>query len=142
MFNPDCSHSRAIPAIAGYWCPDCGRELSDSAYRSAAVGSAGATINSAPRAAASSHQSAPQFSDSARDSAAVGNWMRVYPYRSHGTQYFRFAWGRGHESHSRHIPGGNINSPIAQSRADQIRSQIAAGASASDIEQMIDRWSW
>jgi hypothetical protein len=42
----------------------------------------------------------------------------------------------------RHIPGGNIHNPIAQNRAEQVRSQIVVGLSPTEIEKIIDRWTW
>lgn len=131
MTNSACSHSHTIPGGEGDWCPECRKLVkpkpSDSPYPKLAIGSS-APIP--PNSAA--------FSDS-----PYQDWHFVHVYKSHGSQYFRYVWGVGHKiSGVRHIPGGNVRNPIAQNRAEQVKSAIGSGLQPDDIRKLIDRWTW
>ncbi|OCR00237.1 hypothetical protein BCD67_24845 [Oscillatoriales cyanobacterium USR001] len=63
-------------------------------------------------------------------------------YRPGGTakgqhEYFRFSYRDGSRVRHRHIPGGNVSSLIAQSRADRVRKAIVSGSSTSQVLELI-----
>lgn len=55
-------------------------------------------------------------------------------------RYYRFTYWDGQRIHHTHIPGGNVGSILAQSRAIEVRSAIAKGISPPEIVEMIRRW--
>lgn len=61
-------------------------------------------------------------------------WMRTGIYRSGGSQYCRFYWGRGHETFGfAHISGGPADSPLVQQRRATIDNLISEGAPLQSI---------
>jgi hypothetical protein len=69
----------------------------------------------------------------------------VNTYRPTGTArgnsfYYRFSYKHRGRVHHVHIPGGNTLSAVAQSRAIEVRSKVAAGVPAAEIVKMIRRW--
>ncbi len=80
-------------------------------------------------------------SDSNAKSSAIGRWLKVHKYKSHGETYYRFVWGCGHTVGGvRHIPGGNVKNAIATSRAVEVRRWITLGRSPDEICKLIDGW--
>lgn len=62
---------------------------------------------------------------------------------SRNTYYYRYRAGVGHViTHDRHIPGGNIQNPIAQARAMEVNRWIARGEPPDRILALIDRWRY
>ena len=58
-----------------------------------------------------------------------------------GFSYFRFSYKEGSRVVSIHIPGGNVRSALAQSRAIEVRAAIAAGMPPKEIVEAIKSWS-
>lgn len=54
--------------------------------------------------------------------------------------YYRFSYKHRKRVKHVHIPGGNTSSAVAQSRAIEVRSKIAQGASPAEIVEMIRKW--
>ena len=81
----------------------------------------------------------PNASDSAKNE---GFWRRVEPYPSHGRTYYRYRWGKGHQIEGvRHVPGGNQDNPIVQSRAIALwRAVNLEGKGHREILQMVENW--
>lgn len=48
-------------------------------------------------------------------------------------EYFRLSWRNGKRMKHLHIPGGNVNSILAQYRARKLRELIARGAPLAEI---------
>jgi hypothetical protein len=68
-------------------------------------------------------------------------WRSVRYTRSHGSLYYRFAWGRGHRIEGDvHIKGGAIDSPVAAARAEQVQRWINQGVDSNKIAEMIRQW--
>lgn len=69
----------------------------------------------------------------------------VATYRPKGTarggEYFRFSYRAGGKMKHLHIPGGNSDSILAQSRAAEVMELSAAGVPAADICDLIKSWS-
>ncbi len=47
--------------------------------------------------------------------------------------YYRYCYRDGNRITHIHIPGGNVNNPIAQKRADRVREMIRAGKPPEEI---------
>lgn len=64
-----------------------------------------------------------EFYERASDSARNGGgWHVVEPYPSHGLTYYRYRWGKKHAILGcLHVPGGNQQNPVVQSRAIALR---------------------
>ncbi|WP_293126881.1 hypothetical protein [Microcoleus sp. bin38.metabat.b11b12b14.051] len=58
-----------------------------------------------------------------------------------GFSYFRFSYKDGSRTVSIHIPGGNVRSANAQSRAIEVRAKIAAGMPPEEIVKAIRKMS-
>jgi hypothetical protein len=69
----------------------------------------------------------------------------VATYRPKGTarggEYFRFSYRAGGKMKHLHIPGGNTNSVLAQSRAAEVMELAAAGVPSLEICDRIKSWS-
>lgn len=65
-------------------------------------------------------------------------WVEEYcPSNRKDNHYYRYCYkDRGKIKH-RHIPGGNLRSPIAQRKKAAVESAIAAGKSPAEIEKII-----
>jgi hypothetical protein len=65
----------------------------------------------------------------------------ISTYRPRGTarsgEYFRFSYRDGSRMRHIHIRGGNTDSPIAQARAREVRSLLAAGLAPAEIAAML-----
>jgi hypothetical protein len=69
----------------------------------------------------------------------------IATYRPKGTarggEYFRFSYRAGGKMKHLHIPGGNIGSVLAQSRAAEVMELAAAGVPSLEICDRIKSWS-
>jgi hypothetical protein len=69
----------------------------------------------------------------------------VATYRPKGTarggEYFRFSYRAGGKMKHLHIPGGNTDSVLAQSRATEVMELAAAGVPTPEICDRIKSWS-
>lgn len=64
-------------------------------------------------------------------------WMRTGIYKSGGSQYCRFYWGKGHETFGFvHISGGSADSEAVKARRAAIDRMIADGA---PLQAIFDR---
>lgn len=54
-----------------------------------------------------------------------------------GNEYFRFSYRAGTKVRHIHIRGGNTDSPIAQAKVQEVRSQLAAGIPPAEIAAML-----
>jgi hypothetical protein len=65
----------------------------------------------------------------------------ISTYRPRGTarsgEYFRFSYRDGSRMRHIHIRGGNTDSPIAQARVQEVRSQLAAGILPAEIARSL-----
>jgi hypothetical protein len=65
----------------------------------------------------------------------------ISTYRPRGTarsgEYFRFSYRDGSRMRHIHIRGGNTDSPIAQAKAREVRSLLAAGIAPAEIAAML-----
>ena len=91
----------------------------------------------------------PSASDSAKNGTfqAIQDesrsfWRRVEPYPSHGRTYYRYRWGKGHKIEGvRHVPGGNQDNPIVQSRAIALWRAVNLDALPhAQVLQMVESW--
>lgn len=109
----ECDHIKAYPSLdhrSGYYCPDCGRGVSVS------------------------------VSTSNQDAYGKPS-QAVYAVPSHGRRYYRYVVSQGHQVvESLHIPGGNVNNPVALARAWEVSRWIRSGRSPRDIIQLIRSW--
>ncbi|MFB8795913.1 MAG: hypothetical protein U7126_17235 [Microcoleus sp.] len=68
----------------------------------------------------------------------------ISTYRPRGTarsgEYFRFSYRDGSRMRHVHIPGGNIDSEIAQARLKEVRSALLAGMSPVQVVAVIHSW--
>lgn len=91
-------------------------------------------------------QNGSKSSDSLRqssDSPGVNRWQRTYEYLSHGSWYFRYAWGEGRTvKKQRHIPGGNIQSVVALRNKSRVDAAIASGATPDQVLELIKTKLW
>lgn len=55
-------------------------------------------------------------------------------------QYYRFSYREGSKVKHKHIPGGNIESPLAQKRAYEIEAMIKLGYSLKHILETIENY--
>lgn len=69
----------------------------------------------------------------------TAHWVEIYWVKD-SYWYYRYCYMKGRRICHRHIPGGNSSSGAAQSRAAQVRSMIADGATPELIEQQIQAW--
>lgn len=68
-------------------------------------------------------------------------WQVTLIYRSHGSLYYRYVYGKAHKVlHCVHIPGGNTDNPIAAARREQVDRWIRQNQSPDTIVKMISRW--
>ena len=89
----------------------------------------------------------PSASDSAKNGAfqtieSRSFWRRVEPYPSHGRTYYRYRWGRGQTIEGvRHVPGGNQDNPIVQSRAIALWRAVNLDALPHvQVLKMVENW--
>jgi hypothetical protein len=110
-----------------------------------------------PKAQIGVTESTPEPADSVTSSAEVGVTestpepadsvtSSVSTYRPRGTarsiencplKYFRFSYRDGSKVRHVHIRGGNTDSPIAQAKVAEVRSQLAAGIPPAEIAKML-----
>lgn len=166
MTNHNCTHERAIPSpdfasAGGYYCPDCRSGCQRPAIFAPPPGrsvvSAETTnppllTTSLPVALALPPKEEPtlrgndDLSEESHSKQLVSDSKQiqtqdVYEVSSQGRKYFRYIVNDGHKiMDSIHVKGGNINSPIAQARAEKIRRWIAHGLAPAQIVPMIQQW--
>jgi hypothetical protein len=136
-------------------------EPADSVTSSAEVGVTESTPEPADSVTSSAEvgvtESTPEPADSVTSSAEVGVTestpepadsvtSSVSTYRPRGTarsiencplKYFRFSYRDGSKVRHVHIRGGNTDSPIAQAKVVEVRSQLAAGIPPAEIAKML-----
>ncbi len=68
------------------------------------------------------------------------HWIEEYWVKRSGTKhyYYRYSWMVGRKKHRCHIPGGNVNSPLANYRKIDIEDLIALGESPDKIVEIIN----
>jgi hypothetical protein len=76
---------------------------------------------------------------------SVSRCKAISTYRPRGTarggEYFRFSYRDGStKMRHLHIRGGNTDSAIANSRAEEVRAKISAGIRPAEIAEMIRKW--
>lgn len=70
------------------------------------------------------------------------HWIEEYqPSTRKKYKYFRYCWMVGRKVFHKHIPGGNVNSPLAICRKDDIEYLIKDGCDSTSISQIIASWS-
>ena len=55
--------------------------------------------------------------------------------------YYRLSWRDGKRIKHLHIRGGNVNSKLAQERADSLRQMIARGAELEEIIAAVETYA-
>jgi len=69
--------------------------------------------------------------------AAVSTYKARGTARTREAKYYRLSYKDGGKVRQVHIRGGNTDSPIAQSRAAEVRSLLAAGIPPAEIAAML-----
>ena len=78
------------------------------------------------------------------DSLTGSNAVNTYKARGKARgehYYFRYSYRDGARIRHCHIKGGNINNPIAVSRAEIVRAACREGRSCQQILELIKSWS-
>ena len=67
------------------------------------------------------------------------HWVESYWVKRSGTKhyYYRYCWAIGRKKYRCHIPGGNVNSPLAIYRKLDIEDLITIGESPDKIVEII-----
>ncbi len=67
---------------------------------------------------------------------------KIYVVSSHGLYYFRYVANQGHQVLIQQtIPGGNVNSKLAQLRCHQVQAWIDSGKfPPQEIQRRIQMW--
>ena len=69
-------------------------------------------------------------------------WVETYsPSNRKKNLYYRYCWKCKGKIKHRHIPGGNIQSPIPNARKEIIEQSIKSDISPTEIETLINIWS-
>ena len=67
--------------------------------------------------------------------------VNIYSPSNRDTEYFRYTYRDGARIRHCHIKGGNINNPLAISRADEVRAACRSGRSCQQIRDLIESFS-
>ena len=70
----------------------------------------------------------------------ISQWIEIYSPSNRKYEYYRYCY-RKQKIKRKHIPGGNIQSPIPNARKQIIEQAIKNGLSPREIEQIINNWS-
>lgn len=76
----------------------------------------------------------------ANHSLTLSGCINIYKAAGKATgdnRYFRYSWRESGRVKHRHIPGGNVRSPLAKSRAAEVERAIATGADSQKVCQLI-----
>ena len=146
-----CHIFPSLDSKTGWYCSSCHKDASEYGCHRAGLKSASDSArNGAFQAIEGTKQkSTAKSSDSAKNGAfqavqdeGKGFWRQVEPYPSHGRTYYRYRWGKGHQIEGvRHVPGGNQDNPIVQSRAIALWRAVNLDALPhAQVLQMVENW--
>ncbi|MEG4047812.1 hypothetical protein [Microcoleus sp. Pol17_C1] len=90
-----------------------------------------------PAEVAVGESSGPVGDECIESDAAVSTYKARGTARAGEAKYYRLSYKDGGKVRQVHIRGGNTDSPIAQSRAAEVRSQLAAGIPPAEIAAML-----
>ena len=72
--------------------------------------------------------------------ASVTPFIETYNPSRRTKQYFRISWREGKKMRHEHIPGGNINAPLAQYRAKKLQTMCDRGAELAEIIAAVETY--
>jgi hypothetical protein len=141
----ECSHPRLLPGLDAAYCPDCRTsfgpnskeyKLLQNAPNSKCVVVKG--VLELEQTSSEDHSDRRSGVNRSGVNSEHAHWVETYsPSTRKGNAYYRYVWMVAQKMHHRHIPGGNVNSGVAQGRALEIKLAIAQGKSPQEIVQML-----